>query len=315
MAPRNDGAGRDDAEELASAFSLLGHETRVAIVLAIWNAPERPVPYSELMAAVGAADSGRFSYHLEKLRGEFVTSAEDGYDLRLAGEHVAQTIRSGAFTDDPTLERRTIDSRCPYCDAPVELAYDEEILDVRCTECAGAVGGRFERGTLMHYRFPSAGVADRSPEDALRAAHVFHDSRSAPMMNGVCPQCAGGVADAVELCSDHDHEPTGPLCSACDTRYLAWIRYRCENCRYERLVPLWFLALNHPRVVARTLAGASADELLPPLKIVGEYGPDVRGIEETLLSRDPLRVRVTFPGPEAPVRVTMGEGRVVDVEE
>ncbi|MDF9745462.1 DUF7347 domain-containing protein [Natrinema salsiterrestre] len=65
------------------AFSLLDHEIRLEILLALledWHAVyTEPRSYTELMDAVGMRDSGKFNYHLDKLRGVYVRQVEDGY--------------------------------------------------------------------------------------------------------------------------------------------------------------------------------------------------------------------------------------------
>ncbi len=38
-----------------------------------------PIPYAELMDAVDTVDSGKFTYHLGKLRGVYVRTVEEGY--------------------------------------------------------------------------------------------------------------------------------------------------------------------------------------------------------------------------------------------
>ena len=56
----------------AEAFSVVGNETRLAILEALWAAPERPVTFSELRSRVGMADSAQCNYHLYRLTGQFV---------------------------------------------------------------------------------------------------------------------------------------------------------------------------------------------------------------------------------------------------
>jgi len=69
----------DGDETLAQpreAFALLGHDLRLEILLALldrWEAARtEPQRYSELMRAVGTQDSGKFNYHLGKLRGAYL---------------------------------------------------------------------------------------------------------------------------------------------------------------------------------------------------------------------------------------------------
>ena len=79
-----DWVGRDegpdgDRASVREAFSLLAHEVRLDIVLALlenWAAVDtEPQSYSDLMDAVGMRDSGKFNYHLDKLRGVAPTAS------------------------------------------------------------------------------------------------------------------------------------------------------------------------------------------------------------------------------------------------
>lgn len=81
------------------AFSVLGNDTRVAILRTLWDAGP-PVAYSELKSAIGVHDSGRFNYHLDKLIGHFVERTEAGYSLLVAGEQAVQAIDAEMFTGE-----------------------------------------------------------------------------------------------------------------------------------------------------------------------------------------------------------------------
>lgn len=83
--------------EPTQVFRLLSDETRLAIVTALADAAE-PVCFSTLRGRVGAADSGRFNYHLGKLRGTLVTKRADGYVLTPAGERAARGLPVAADT-------------------------------------------------------------------------------------------------------------------------------------------------------------------------------------------------------------------------
>jgi hypothetical protein len=65
-------------------FSLLANEDRLTILKVVVQAAERgetPLSFSTLREAVDIRDSGRFSYHLQKLTGQFLASSADGYLL------------------------------------------------------------------------------------------------------------------------------------------------------------------------------------------------------------------------------------------
>lgn len=81
-----------DATAATETFTLLSDETRVGIVRALDESDRTPRRFSELRAAVGVRDGGRFNYHLEKLRGRLVEKRDDGYVLTDEGERVASLV-------------------------------------------------------------------------------------------------------------------------------------------------------------------------------------------------------------------------------
>lgn len=92
---RSPGSDGDDTQTdvvaTSEVFGLLSDETRLAIVRELAAADE-PVRFCVLRERVGAADSGRFNYHLGKLRDTLVVRDEDGYRLTPVGTRVAGTI-------------------------------------------------------------------------------------------------------------------------------------------------------------------------------------------------------------------------------
>lgn len=76
---------------VSDAFDVLGNDTRLAILFALWDASDHGVSadglsFSELRKHVDIADSGRFNYHLDKLTDRFIERTDDGYVLRRAGD-------------------------------------------------------------------------------------------------------------------------------------------------------------------------------------------------------------------------------------
>jgi hypothetical protein len=296
----------------SEAFAILGNETRLDALQTLWEADE-PVPFSELQEAVAPDDTGNFNYHLGKLTGHFVRSTEAGYQLRMAGEQVVRAVLAGTITDTPELSTEPIDEQCVYCGAPVEMGYEDEVISVRCTECSGVVHGEFPEGTYLHYGFPPAGLEGRTREAAVDAAHVLYDSKLAPMMKGVCPECAGRTTLSLEVCEDHATDDTG-RCPTCETRFEVWAQYRCEHCRYGRKSVAWFEALNHPAVVA-FYHDHGLGETIPFRKLTDDNASLVRDIEMAVLEADPYRFRVTVPVETEALVVTMDETlAVVDVQ-
>jgi len=88
---------RTDPTATAGVFDLLSDETRVRIVAALYThrqrSPDDPcLPFSALRERVDAEDSGRFNYHLAKLRGVLVRDCDDGYTLSPLGVYLGQFV-------------------------------------------------------------------------------------------------------------------------------------------------------------------------------------------------------------------------------
>jgi hypothetical protein len=85
-----------DRAALSDALALLGDETRLAVVLELAAAEALPdgdaLSFSTLRERVGVRDSGRFNYHLDRLRDRFVDHGPDGYRLTSQGVAVAATV-------------------------------------------------------------------------------------------------------------------------------------------------------------------------------------------------------------------------------
>jgi len=296
------------------AFGLLANETRMSILRTLWDADEA-LPFSRLLERAGADDSGNFNYHLDRLVGHFVTQVDDGYVLREAGKSVIRTVISGVFTADAYHEPVEVDERCPYCGSPAEFSYRDERIVVRCSGCDGVVDGdEFPLGTYMSYPFPPAGLEDRSPEEVIEAAHSLYDGKIIPMMGGVCPECAGQTSVDVDVCPDH-RRIDGELCPDCDSRYKVWSEYYCTTCGYRRRSALWFKLLNHSAVVSFFHEHGDLDAFIPLRKLTWENARYIADISETVVSDEPLEVRVDIPFEGRTLQVTVDDDlEVVDLE-
>lgn len=282
----------DRRASAAEAFAVLGNETLMGVLEALATAGE-PLTFSELRAEVAPDDRGNFSYHLGKLTDHFVREVEGGYALRFAGERVVRAVRAGTITADPTVPPAEIEDACAFCGAPVEMAYDEETLSARCTECDGVIGRGFPEGVFMHFEVPPAGLAGRSREETVDAAHVLYDAKTTPMMRGVCPECAGRIERSFDVCEDHA-QAAGGLCPTCDTRFEVWVDLACAHCGYARKAALWFAAVTHPSAVT-FLHEHGLDERIPFRKLTDDNAAFVREASATVVQRDPYRFRVDLP--------------------
>ena len=218
----HDGGDTVSPEE---AFALLGNDTRVGILQALWDAFEsgkgnNALSYSQLFEQVDIRDSGNFSYHLEKLTGPFVRSTDEGYELKQTGINVVRAVVAGTVVDDPEFGPVRIDTACPICKAPVEIAYADELMTAACTACEGALRWNGESGFLFLGLVPPAGIEQREVEEAFQATVVHTFREIAALADDVCPHCANSVEMTVDVCSDHA-PGSGTLCTTCDRAHMA----------------------------------------------------------------------------------------------
>jgi DNA-binding transcriptional ArsR family regulator len=283
-----------ETEEIpaAEAFAILGNETRMEILKRLWES-SGPSSFAELRAKAAPDDRGNFSYHLKRLAGRFVKKTDDGYDLRLAGEQVVRAVLTGTITSSPNVSPMQTSERCVYCGAAVEMAYERDVISVRCTDCGGVVSGEFPDGTYMHYQYPPSGLTGRTAEEAIDAAHVLYDAKVAPMMKGICPECASRIDLSHDVCASHHVDESG-LCPDCESRYEVWTEFECTHCQYARRAVTWFAALNHPAVVA-FYYDHGLEERIPVRKLTWDNERFVNQISVTPVETDPYRFRVTVP--------------------
>lgn len=244
-------AGSDAAE----AFELLGNETRLAILLALWEARdpvsgEGQLTFSDLYDRINYDHAGNFSYHLKQLVGQFVRKTDRGYELRRTGEKVVQAVISGSGFESTALEATQIDMPCVLCGAPTTVHYEDEWLYQVCTECEGFFPNRdtMPNGTLNELSLDPAYLqADRSPETLFTAAWVNALGHLYGMIHGVCPECSGAVDSNLSVCKDHDS--TG-VCDACERHFGVVAIYQCTSCKSHHTTLPHLVAAFHPAVIA-----------------------------------------------------------------
>jgi len=282
-------------EGTTEKFELLNNETRLAILLALWEAKDPEPPYSkpalsfsDLRDRVGLRDSGQFNYHLDKLVGQFVRKSEDEYTLTPHGARLVETLVGGILTDNSSFEGGPIDENCPRCGGAVVLKYDQGVLVGRCTNCEGADG---DVTLWQHWDYPAAGLADRTPEEVNQSASTLIDHRLLLMRKGVCPFCAGTVTTTLYVCKEHNSEDWA-ACERCGLTYKGLVHLSCDVCKHHRTAhPNWFASVI-PSV--RTFLHERG------MDIVYSEGRDLTddALEFEVLSAEPpeIRVRVEFDG-------------------
>lgn len=298
-------------------FAVLGDETRLAILRALRDADE-PLAFSGVYDRVEQTVTSNFNYHLGKLEGHFVRKTEDGYELRQAGRRVIEAVLSGAVTDAPELEPTQIDMSCPFCDAPTAVSYQEERVDIYCTDCTGLFGrvetiselsAPGEYGSLGHMSLPPAGIQGRSAAETLTAAWLWSQLEFVARGSGLCPRCSALVDQSVTVCDTH--EETEDSCNECGRKYAAHFHTRCTNCRNVWHGIAGGVLLSNTDLQA--FLTAHGINLVAPetvdraLKTLGNY-------DEEVVSTDPFEARFTFTADEDALTLTVDEElSVIDV--
>ena len=89
---RADVVETDQIPAAVETFTLLSDETRVRILVALAEHPDRLRSFSDLRSHVGVTDSGQFNYHLDRLCERLVARTDDGYVLTDTGQAVARLL-------------------------------------------------------------------------------------------------------------------------------------------------------------------------------------------------------------------------------
>ncbi len=278
----NLGDGRSPARaaddvDAREAFALLGHDIRLEILLALledWLAAyTEPKSYAELMDAVGMEDSGKFNYHLDKLRGVYVRQVEDGYVPTASATALYRAVLAHRPTESVETDRRLSTATCPACGADPDLRYDRGFLTVDCPECSAWEG--------FTYPFPQTGFERHDTEQLLAAVseRVRHEVGLA--RTGQCPACAGPTT--VDLRPEQVED------DGC-------VELTCESCTFVVGVDPLTALLTDDRVSA-----ALREIGLDPLAQDWER-PDS---QPTVQSVDPPRLALTVAGPSGTANIIL----------
>jgi DNA-binding transcriptional ArsR family regulator len=289
-----------DVATATEAFGLLADETRLRILLALAEAgamadfegPES-MSFGELRRAVGVEDTGRFNYHLGKLRDHFVHKSEAGYTLSYAGYRVTTDVASGVYHgESPTLAAET-DVPCllSECERMMAVTYEDGFVTLSCPED--------DHPTTFQTALPPNAAVGRDPLALLTIATRDARHMIEELQAGTCPFCWSSVQ--ARICADEPLDG-GPA-----------LTVECENCWLDLMSPVTVLAVHHPAVQT---AYAAADYALDETPYLA-YPFVRRPACATIRDRDPLRVTVdTDPDGDvgAPVLVYDEELTVVAVE-
>lgn len=314
------GAGGSHAVE---AFKLLGNETRLSILLALWEATEpgfetNAVPFSELYDRVGYDDTGNFNYHLGRLVGPFVEETDEGYRLRNAGHKIVRAVVAGAGLEDSEMLPTPVDIPCQRCgERSIEVSYRDEAVIVTCRSCEGIVAADdLPEGTIAMHDVEPAGLAGRSPDELNVVGTIREKNRHQMMKEDVCPDCSGRIETSLHLCAEHTAGVDG-ICPECGRRDSARVRYVCTVCKQWTGYPIQIPVIFHPAVVSFYYE-RGVDMRLVVDDVAGHHRVVdlLWRMEHELVSTEPVRIRITVPCDGDELELTLdGDLDTVDVTE
>lgn len=225
----------------AEAFAALSDPLRVDILRELATAHREsaaePVGFADLRKRVGVRDSGRFRYHLNELRDNFVRKDEGGYRLTLTGVETVAAILAGTYTHGGSLGPEPIDSECSACANPAVAVYRDGRCAVTCEN----------DHSLFAWSLPPAAAADATLPEVVSLAELYARQAIERALAGVCPKCSApvdpriAVEDGPGFGDTETAEPAGPL---------PGLRVACDTCGGRLVGPVGFCLFVDPAVAA-----------------------------------------------------------------
>lgn len=315
-------AGGAVGPHATAAFGLLANETRLAILLALWEAYQpheesNSVPFSELRNRVGVRDSGQFNYHLGKLQERFIRKTDAGYELKRVGLLLIQSIIAGTGIEEPSFEPTEIKAPCENCGAMTEISYDNVYVYQRCPECGKADhSSEHPPGLLKAWTFEPTGLSGRTAEEVFTASTIKNFARIALRFEDICPDCSGAVEWTLDVCEDHISS-SDEVCPNCGREELAVVRETCTVCKSSGYGTPAIKVLFHPAVIAFFYnhgieIGFTGDtdliDIINTLNLVDQF-------DQKLASIDPIRLQISITADSDELQLILDEEMaVVDVE-
>lgn len=271
-----------DSETVKDALSVLAHEIRLDIVLALlegWaGVHTEPRRFSELMDAVEVKDSGKFNYHLSRLQGVYVEKVEEGYVPTAAATALYRAVLAHRPTREMT-RTGTIAGVCPDCGGSMVERYERSFLTYECTDCEGWTG--------VTYSFPANGLRGRTAAERQQAVMHRADYHIGLARTGQCPFCAGRVQVQFDPQVDWAERGESPA-----------VELVCDTCSWLVVVPVLTPLQFEPRVSA-ALTRVGVD---PPLTGFHTVETSVERVSE-----DPVHRAVTAETDEGTVTVVVDD--------
>lgn len=301
-----------DSFPSGEVFRVIGNETRLSVLLALWDAYDpdaetNALSFSELYRAVDFDNPGNFSYHLKQLVGYFIRKTDEGYELRRAGLKLVRSIIAGMGVEDLTLAPTLIDKKCQFCGAQAAVAYEDEWLYILCTECEGFYANHdgMPEGALTGMELDPAGVANREPAEMFRAAWTLAVHSLQCAVQGICNECSGSMTCELRICEDHDSDG---VCATCGRRFDVMAKFRCEVCKNHHMAPPRTVVASHPAVVAFYHDhGIPSQYETRNFADLAQQKRHVMAQEQELVSTDPVHIEVKVGYLDDELRLTLDE--------
>lgn len=315
-------------DRVSSALSALAHETRLAVLLALWDAFETfpdgewdptgggGLTLQELQDRTAVGDGSELETHLDRLAGHFIDQSDDRYHLLEEGKSFIRTIIANVGLEEPGFQQTELDLNCWLCGAPSAVTYQNGRMYHVCTECEGglSLGDEHPSGVLSAWPTTPAARHGRTPAAVFEATFtdLWHDFHA--LTGSICPECAGKVDVSADLCDDHQPGEEEP-CPECGRAAPAVARFECTVCKNINQSDFDTFAHFHPVVVG--LAWKHGVDLgygtwdTSTLDWLQHLWDDV---EEEVVSSEPPRIRVTFDYEQDEVQILFDDQlNVVDV--
>lgn len=267
----------------AEAFSLIGNETRVEILEALWYADEQPVDFTTLYKRAEADNTAQFNYHLGQLTGHFVRKSDDGYELRTAGERVVQAAVEGSFNAHPDLDPIETGDDCTQCGGPLVGTYSDEKLAIGCPACGRTHG---------QYSFPPGGLIGRDGDETLSAFNQRVRHLHSLARDGVCPNCSGQMQTEIVRGED--------CCLSADLR----VEYTCLQCHHSLCSTIGLALLDQSPVVSFYRDHGLDLQTTPYWRLRWCVSDDCTTVEST----NPWRIEVSITENGDTLTVSLDEG-------
>jgi hypothetical protein len=279
-----------DPDPVADAFDKIGHPARLSILealLEVRRTDDDPhVSFTELRDRSAVDDTGRFNYHLGELVGTFVHKGEAGYRLTSLGHRLLAPMVAGIYDPDRELDPIESPGACYDCGGSLRIEPAGAKLQVVCED------GHVVNAGLVGY--PGV-VADRPADEAVAALSVLNTQGVERAVAGVCPICHGPVDGAIG--HDEGFDVYG-------------FEAPCGTCGNQFATTVGSVIATHPEVVSFL-----ADHGVDVRRAVPWSLPFRQAGAETVVSEEPLRLRVDVAGDETRLAVLVdGDGEVVSTE-